>query len=186
MCWLYVQDLKGKILVKGKKEHMVEECSSSSSDLSPSDDEASCTESKSRRKKEDKKVGTTPTAHLYLRSSGSPQFWGGFLCTRLGLLPVEPLNVENSNEDKLTRTSCLLVGLVKNVVVFCVCHLSQVCLSWVQSCQSWWCTPAVSPLKALNKQPKTQQLTCPLSLKVKHSGTLKTQVWCVHVSNPTI
>ncbi|XP_049419777.1 1-phosphatidylinositol 4,5-bisphosphate phosphodiesterase delta-3-A [Epinephelus fuscoguttatus] len=49
------EDLKGKILVKGKRERVVE-CSSSSSDLSSSDEEASCTDSKSCRKKEDKKV----------------------------------------------------------------------------------------------------------------------------------
>lgn len=49
-----MQDLKGKILVKGKKEHAVE-CSSDSSDLSSSDEEASHTEGKPNREKEDKK-----------------------------------------------------------------------------------------------------------------------------------
>lgn len=41
-----VQDLKGKIIVKGKKELAVGECSSSTSDLSSSDEEASRTEGK--------------------------------------------------------------------------------------------------------------------------------------------
>ncbi|TNN50592.1 1-phosphatidylinositol 4,5-bisphosphate phosphodiesterase delta-3-A [Liparis tanakae] len=50
MCWL--QDLKGKILVKGKKERVVEEGSSSSSDLSSSEEEAG-------RKTEDKKPGVS-------------------------------------------------------------------------------------------------------------------------------
>ena len=62
---LCVQDLKGKILVKGKKEHAVVECSSSSSDLSSSDEEASQAEGKPRRKKEDKKVCITPPSHVY-------------------------------------------------------------------------------------------------------------------------
>ncbi|XP_044033523.1 1-phosphatidylinositol 4,5-bisphosphate phosphodiesterase delta-3-A [Siniperca chuatsi] len=53
------EDLKGKILVKGKKERVVEECSSSSSDLSSSDEEASHAEGKPRRKKEDKKPGVS-------------------------------------------------------------------------------------------------------------------------------
>uniref|UniRef100_A0A668AYJ1 Phosphoinositide phospholipase C n=1 Tax=Myripristis murdjan TaxID=586833 RepID=A0A668AYJ1_9TELE len=47
--------LKGKILVKGKKQHVVEGSSSSSSDLSSSDEEASKADSKPRKKKEDKK-----------------------------------------------------------------------------------------------------------------------------------
>ncbi|CAG5912031.1 unnamed protein product, partial [Menidia menidia] len=50
------EDLKWKILVKAKKEITVDECSSSSSDLSSSDEEASRTEGKSNRKKEDKRV----------------------------------------------------------------------------------------------------------------------------------
>lgn len=54
-----MQDLKYKILVKGKKE-VVEECSSSSSDLSSSDEEAVRAEGKPKGKKEEKKVGTTP------------------------------------------------------------------------------------------------------------------------------
>uniref|UniRef100_A0A8C4EQ56 Phosphoinositide phospholipase C n=1 Tax=Dicentrarchus labrax TaxID=13489 RepID=A0A8C4EQ56_DICLA len=53
------EELKFKILVKGKKERVVEECSSSSSDLSSSDEEASCAEGKPRRKKEENKVGAS-------------------------------------------------------------------------------------------------------------------------------
>ncbi|XP_031179848.1 1-phosphatidylinositol 4,5-bisphosphate phosphodiesterase delta-3-A-like isoform X1 [Sander lucioperca] len=53
------EDLKGKILVKGKKEHMVEERSSSSSDLSSSDEEASHAEGKPSSKKEDQKPGVS-------------------------------------------------------------------------------------------------------------------------------
>ncbi|KAM9715388.1 1-phosphatidylinositol 4,5-bisphosphate phosphodiesterase delta-3-A [Menidia menidia] len=49
------EDLKWKILVKAKKEITVDECSSSSSDLSSSDEEASRTEGKPNRKKEDKR-----------------------------------------------------------------------------------------------------------------------------------
>ncbi|CAI5682753.1 unnamed protein product [Oreochromis niloticus] len=49
--------LKGKVLVKGKKERL-EECSSSSSDLSSSDEETSRIEGKPRRK-EDKKAGVS-------------------------------------------------------------------------------------------------------------------------------
>uniref|UniRef100_A0A3Q0RME3 Phosphoinositide phospholipase C n=1 Tax=Amphilophus citrinellus TaxID=61819 RepID=A0A3Q0RME3_AMPCI len=49
------EDLKGKILVKGKKEKL-EECSSSSSDLSSSDEEA---DGKPRTKKESKKAGVS-------------------------------------------------------------------------------------------------------------------------------
>ncbi|XP_035514461.1 1-phosphatidylinositol 4,5-bisphosphate phosphodiesterase delta-3-A-like [Morone saxatilis] len=52
------EELKFKILVKGKKERVVE-CSSSSSDLSSSDEEASCAEGKPRRKKEEKKPGVS-------------------------------------------------------------------------------------------------------------------------------
>ncbi|KAM7382292.1 hypothetical protein PAMA_012919 [Pampus argenteus] len=50
------EDLKGKILVKGKKDLRVEDCSSSSSELSSSDEEASQAEGKPK-KKEDKKPG---------------------------------------------------------------------------------------------------------------------------------
>ncbi|KAI3365300.1 hypothetical protein L3Q82_010395, partial [Scortum barcoo] len=53
------EDLKGKVLVKGKKERMVAEFPASSSDLSSSDDEASCTESKSMRNNKDKKPGVS-------------------------------------------------------------------------------------------------------------------------------
>uniref|UniRef100_A0A4W6EYL5 Phosphoinositide phospholipase C n=1 Tax=Lates calcarifer TaxID=8187 RepID=A0A4W6EYL5_LATCA len=49
------EELKWKILVKGKKEHVVEECSSSASDFSSSDEEASRTEGKPPSTKEDKK-----------------------------------------------------------------------------------------------------------------------------------
>ncbi|XP_028264297.1 1-phosphatidylinositol 4,5-bisphosphate phosphodiesterase delta-3-A-like [Parambassis ranga] len=49
------EDLKGKILVKGKKEKSADECECSSSDLSSSDEESSRTEGKPSRKKEDKK-----------------------------------------------------------------------------------------------------------------------------------
>ncbi|KAG7244362.1 hypothetical protein INR49_003705 [Caranx melampygus] len=52
------EDLKGKILVKGKKEHVVEGCSSSS-DFSSSDEESCRCEGKPPRKKEDKKVERT-------------------------------------------------------------------------------------------------------------------------------
>lgn len=55
-CSLGVQDLKGKILVKGKKEKVEDECPSSSSDFS-SDDEVSRTEGKANKKEEEKKVG---------------------------------------------------------------------------------------------------------------------------------
>lgn len=58
MCLLCMQDLKYKILVKGKKEHVVE-CSSSCSDLSSSDEESGRAEGKPKEKKHDKKVGTT-------------------------------------------------------------------------------------------------------------------------------
>ncbi|XP_045923962.1 1-phosphatidylinositol 4,5-bisphosphate phosphodiesterase delta-3-A-like [Micropterus dolomieu] len=51
--------LKGKILVKGKRERVVEECSSCSSDLSSSDDEASHNECKPSTKNEDKKPGVS-------------------------------------------------------------------------------------------------------------------------------
>ncbi|XP_070847244.1 1-phosphatidylinositol 4,5-bisphosphate phosphodiesterase delta-3-A-like isoform X2 [Chaetodon trifascialis] len=50
------EDLKLKILIKGKKDRVVEECLSSSSEFSSSDEEASRTEGKPRSKKEDKKV----------------------------------------------------------------------------------------------------------------------------------
>uniref|UniRef100_UPI0037E85CF6 1-phosphatidylinositol 4,5-bisphosphate phosphodiesterase delta-3-A-like n=1 Tax=Semicossyphus pulcher TaxID=241346 RepID=UPI0037E85CF6 len=55
----YPEDLKGKILVKGKRERVVEEGACSSSDLSSSDEEASRSEGKPRRKKEDKKPGVS-------------------------------------------------------------------------------------------------------------------------------
>lgn len=51
---LCLQDLKYKILVKGKKERVVEGCSSSCSDLSSSDEESV----QAKAKKEDKKVST--------------------------------------------------------------------------------------------------------------------------------
>lgn len=50
-----MQDLKGRILVKGKKEQ-VEEHSSSSSDLSSEEEESSRAEGP-RKRKEDRKVG---------------------------------------------------------------------------------------------------------------------------------
>ncbi|KAM6898743.1 1-phosphatidylinositol 4,5-bisphosphate phosphodiesterase delta-3-A [Lycodopsis pacificus] len=53
------EDLKGKILVKGKKEHAFEERSSSSSDLSSSDEEASRAKGKPGQKTEDKKPGVS-------------------------------------------------------------------------------------------------------------------------------
>lgn len=52
-CWLDVQDLKGKILVKGKKEKVVEENPSSSSDLDSSEEEGSYGKSSGKK---DKKV----------------------------------------------------------------------------------------------------------------------------------
>ncbi|XP_069024631.1 1-phosphatidylinositol 4,5-bisphosphate phosphodiesterase delta-3-A [Embiotoca jacksoni] len=51
------EDLQGKILVKGKKEKPADECSSSSSYLSSSDEEASQADCQPRSKKEDKKPG---------------------------------------------------------------------------------------------------------------------------------
>ncbi|XP_047233326.1 1-phosphatidylinositol 4,5-bisphosphate phosphodiesterase delta-3-A [Girardinichthys multiradiatus] len=51
------EDLKCKILVKGKKERIVEEYSSSSSDLDSSEEEGRC--GKSSGKKEDKKPGAS-------------------------------------------------------------------------------------------------------------------------------
>lgn len=74
--------------------------------------------------------------------------------------------------------------LLKMWLVLYVCHLSQLYQSWVQSCQSWWCTPEVFPLKASNSRPKARQPTCRLSLKVKHSGMWRTQV-CVYMIKPT-
>lgn len=58
LCLLYMQDLKYKILVKGKKERVAQECSSSSSDFSSSEEEAGCAEVKPSGKKECKKVKT--------------------------------------------------------------------------------------------------------------------------------
>lgn len=55
---LCLQDLKYKILVKGKKERVVEGCSSSCSDLSSSDEESV----QAKAKKEDKKVSTAAAA----------------------------------------------------------------------------------------------------------------------------
>lgn len=52
VCVSCLQDLKYKILVKGKKERVVEGCSSSCSDLSSSDEESV----QAKAKKEDKKV----------------------------------------------------------------------------------------------------------------------------------
>ncbi|XP_072229652.1 1-phosphatidylinositol 4,5-bisphosphate phosphodiesterase delta-3-A-like [Leuresthes tenuis] len=69
------EDLKGKILVKGKKEMTEKECSSSSSDLSSSDEECSRTEGKPKRKKEDKRPGVSKLSSelselvVYTRSS---------------------------------------------------------------------------------------------------------------------
>ncbi|KAM4525490.1 1-phosphatidylinositol 4,5-bisphosphate phosphodiesterase delta-3-A-like [Odontesthes bonariensis] len=69
------EDLKGKILVKGKKEMAKEECSSSSSDLSSSDEECSRTEGKPTRKTEDKRPGVSKLSSelselvVYTRSS---------------------------------------------------------------------------------------------------------------------
>ncbi|XP_060884167.1 1-phosphatidylinositol 4,5-bisphosphate phosphodiesterase delta-3-A-like [Labrus mixtus] len=53
------EDLKGKILVKGKKERMVEEGGYSSSDLSSSDEEASQSEGKAKTKKPEQKPGVS-------------------------------------------------------------------------------------------------------------------------------
>ncbi|KAM6964012.1 1-phosphatidylinositol 4,5-bisphosphate phosphodiesterase delta-3-A-like [Tautogolabrus adspersus] len=53
------EDLKGKILVKGKKEGMVEEGGYSSSDLSSSDEEASRSEGKAKTRKPDQKPGVS-------------------------------------------------------------------------------------------------------------------------------
>lgn len=58
----YLQDLKYKILVKGKKERVAEGCSSSCSDLSSSDEESIRSDGKPKAKKEDKKVGTAAAA----------------------------------------------------------------------------------------------------------------------------
>ncbi|XP_004086892.1 1-phosphatidylinositol 4,5-bisphosphate phosphodiesterase delta-3-A-like [Oryzias latipes] len=53
------EDLKGKILVKGKREESAEECLSSSSDLNSSDDETSVAEGRSKKKKDGKKAGVS-------------------------------------------------------------------------------------------------------------------------------
>lgn len=53
-----LQDLKYKILIKGKKERVVEGCSSSCSDLSSSDEESI----QAKAKKEDKKVSAAAAA----------------------------------------------------------------------------------------------------------------------------
>lgn len=58
LCLLCLQDLKYKILVKGKKERVAQECSSSSSDLSSSEEEPGCAVVKPSPKKECKKVKT--------------------------------------------------------------------------------------------------------------------------------
>lgn len=53
MCLLCLQDLKYKILVKGRKDHLAERCSS---DCSSSDEEVGCSEGKPSVKKQDRKV----------------------------------------------------------------------------------------------------------------------------------
>ncbi|XP_022621739.1 1-phosphatidylinositol 4,5-bisphosphate phosphodiesterase delta-3-A-like [Seriola dumerili] len=53
------EDLKGKILVKGKKEHVVEECLLSASDFSSSDEDVSWTEGKPCPRKEERKPGVS-------------------------------------------------------------------------------------------------------------------------------
>uniref|UniRef100_A0A3P9JW41 Phosphoinositide phospholipase C n=1 Tax=Oryzias latipes TaxID=8090 RepID=A0A3P9JW41_ORYLA len=53
------EDLKGKILVKGRREESAGECSSSSSDLNSSDDETSVEEGRSKKKKDGKKAGVS-------------------------------------------------------------------------------------------------------------------------------
>lgn len=86
MC--YLQDLKYKILVKGKKERVAEGCSSSCSDLSSSDEESIRSGGKPKPKKEDKKVG---------RAAAAPS--------------VPYFTVES--QHKVTATSCLPAGLNK-------------------------------------------------------------------------
>lgn len=84
----YLQDLKYKILVKGKKERVAEGCSSCS-DLSSSDEESIRSDGKPKAKKEDKKVGTAAAA-----APSVPYF-----------------TVES--QHKVTATSCLHAGLTK-------------------------------------------------------------------------
>lgn len=91
MC--YFQDLKYKILVKGKKERAAEGCSSSCSDLSSSDEESIRSDGKPKAKKEDKKVGTAAAA-----APSVPYF-----------------TVES--QDKVTATSCLHAELTKKLDV---------------------------------------------------------------------
>lgn len=87
MC--YLQDLKYKILVKGKKERVAEGCSSCS-DLSSSDEESIRSDGKPKAKKEDKKVGMAAAA---------------------AALSVPYFTVES--QHKVTPASCLPVGLTK-------------------------------------------------------------------------
>lgn len=154
LCLLLMQDLKYKILVKGKKEHVAQKCSSSSSDLSSSEEEAGCAEVKPSGKKECKKVKT--------QGSLSQEQFSFYIVWTF-----------HDNFKKKFEKTPKQNGFL--------CGLSQVCPSWARSCQNWWCTPAVFPLKALNKQPKVQQLTCPLSLKVKLSDSLRIQVRKWHI-----
>lgn len=53
--FLFLQELKYKILIKGQKDPLVERCSSDSSD-----EEASCSQGKPSVKKQDRKVTTSP------------------------------------------------------------------------------------------------------------------------------
>uniref|UniRef100_A0A8C5HHF6 Phosphoinositide phospholipase C n=1 Tax=Gouania willdenowi TaxID=441366 RepID=A0A8C5HHF6_GOUWI len=53
------EDLKGKILVKGKKEKLVEGQSCSSSDLSSSDEESNQCQGRAKKKREEKKPGVS-------------------------------------------------------------------------------------------------------------------------------
>ena len=61
MLFVSVQDLKFKVLVKGKKEYMMEMCSSRNSHLSP-------------LIAKDKKVGILPPVYLYPSIIGSHLF----------------------------------------------------------------------------------------------------------------
>lgn len=86
MCWLCAQDLKGKILVKGKKEGTAEKPSSSSSDLSSSDEEAGGAEGQTGRRPEDETVGTPPPP----AASAVPAAPGILLCNVVALCVFVP------------------------------------------------------------------------------------------------
>lgn len=141
--WSSLQELKGRILIKGKKHtpHLAQMAKTSScASFSSSSDDELASSSKNTSKKDPAKV-----------SSGG--------------LVIKP--------GKLLTQTCQLIDQFSFMFAFA---LPRSVLNWAPSYPILWCTARASRFMAFKMCLKNHRMKCPPSLRVRPSGSSKTQV----------